>query len=79
MIEDWRNATDNKCFVGAVSMDLSKASDMIWHDLLLAKLVAYCVAPPSLALFHSYLRVGSQHVRIEDVALDVVVFFKGVP
>ena len=79
MIEDWRNATDNKCFVGAVSMDLSKASDMIWHGLLLAKLVAYCVAPPSLALLHSYLRVGSQHVRIEDVALDVVVFFKGVP
>ena len=60
-------------------MDLSKASDMIWHDLLLAKLVAYCDAPPSLALLHSYLRVGSQHVRIEDVALDVVVFFKGVP
>ena len=38
LIEDWRNALDNKCVVGAVSMHLSKAFGMIPHDLLLAKL-----------------------------------------
>ena len=71
LIEDWRNALDNKCVVGAVSMDLSKAFDMIPHDLLLAKLAAYGVAPVSLPLLHSYLRDRSQRVRIEDVTSDV--------
>ena len=75
--ENWRNAWDNKCFVGAVFIDRSKAFDMISHDLLLAKLAAYGVSPPSLVLVHSYLRHRSQRVRIEDVTSDVVVFFKG--
>ena len=79
LIEDWRNALDNKCVVGAVSMDLSKAFDMIPHNLLLAKLAAYGVAPVSLPLLYSYLRDRSQRVRIEDVTSDVVVFSKGVP
>ena len=79
LIEDWRNALDNKCVVDAVSMDLSKAFDMIPHDLLLAKLAAYGVAPVSLPLLHSYLRDRSQPVRIDDVTSDVVVFSKGVP
>ena len=52
LIEDWRNALENKCFVGAVSVDLSKAYDMISRDLLLAKLAAYGVFPLSLALLH---------------------------
>ena len=79
LIEDWRNALDNKCVVCAVSMDMSKAFDMIPHDLLHAKLAAYSVAPVSLPLLHSYLRDRSQRVRIEDVTSDVVVFSKAVP
>ena len=79
MIEDWRNALDNKCFTGAVSINLSKAFNMISHDLLLTKLAACGVFPPSLALLHSYLRDRPQRVRIEDVTSDIVVFPKGVP
>ena len=79
MIEDWRNALHNKCFVGTVSIDLSKAFDMISHDLLLTKLAAYGVFPSGLALLHSYLRDRPQRVRIEDVISDIVVFSKGVP
>ena len=78
MIEDWRNALENKCFVGAVSVDLSKAYDKISLDLLLAKLAAYGVFPLTLALLHSYLRDTSQRVRIEDITSEVVVFSKGV-
>ena len=40
---------------------------MISHDLLLAKLAANGVSPPSLVLVHSYLRDRSQRVRIEEV------------
>lgn len=79
MIEDWRNALDNKCFAGAVSMDLNKTFDMISHELILTKLATCGVFPPSLALLHSYLRDRPQRMRIEDVTSDIVVFFKGVP
>ena len=51
---------------------------MIPHDLLLAKLAAFSVAPVSLPLLHSYLRDRSQCVRIEDVTSDVAVFSEGV-
>ena len=73
MIGNWGNAFDNKFLVGAVSIDLSKAFDMIPHDLLFAKLAAYGVAPVSLPLLHSYLRGRSQRVRIEDSTVLIAI------
>ena len=52
---------------------------MIPHDLLLAKLAAYGVAPVSLPLLHSNVRDRSQRVRIEDATSDVVVISKDLP
>ena len=41
LIEDWKGALDKNSVVGSVIMDLSKAFDLIPHDLLLAKLSSY--------------------------------------
>ena len=41
LMENWKKSQDNKNFVGAVLMGLSKAFDCIPHDLLAAKLHAY--------------------------------------
>ena len=38
----------------------SKAFNMISHDLLFAKLAAFGIYSPNLALLHSYLRDRSQ-------------------
>ena len=40
-IEKWRKCLDNKGYTRAVLMDLSKGSETITHELLIAKLHAY--------------------------------------
>ena len=52
---------------------------MISHDLLFAKLAAFGIYSPNLALLHSYLRDRCQRVKIEDVTSDVIVISEGVP
>ena len=49
---------DNKKFVGAVLMDLSKAFDCVPHDLLIAKMHAYGFDIETLMLFFTYLKIG---------------------
>ena len=41
LMENWKKSQDNKNFVGAVLMGLSKAFDCIPHDLLATELHAY--------------------------------------
>ena len=42
MLEKWKNTLDKSAFVCAIFMDLSKGFDTMNHDLLIAKLGAYC-------------------------------------
>ena len=56
LIENWKLHLDNKKFVGAVLMDLSKAFDCIPHDLLIAKMHAYGFENDTLILIFSYLK-----------------------
>ena len=56
LIENWKKSLDQKKFVGAVLMDLSKAFDSIPHDLLIAKMHAYSFSIDAVTFFYSYLK-----------------------
>ena len=55
LIERWKNNLDQSGYGGAILMDLSKAFDIINHDLLIAKLGAYGFDTACLKLIRSYL------------------------
>ena len=66
LIENWKKSLDQKKFVGAVLMDLSKALDPILHTLLIAKMHAYDLSINVATFFYSYFKRRKQNVRIEN-------------
>ena len=65
--------------VAIVAIDLSKAFDVIQHDLLLAKLKAYGVGEGSCALLKDYLSGRQQRVKIGDTFSNWADTRRGVP
>ena len=55
LIEKWKKILDDKGFGGVVLMELSKAFDILNHELLIAKLHAYGFNRDSLKLINDYL------------------------
>ena len=55
MIGRWKLSLDKCGFAGGILMDLSKAVDTINHQLLIAKLHAYCFSKHSLQFILDYL------------------------
>ena len=70
---------DKEELVALVSMDLSKAFDVIQHDLNLAKLKAYGVGKGSCALLKDYLSGRQQRVKIGDNFSNWAGTRRGVP
>ena len=79
LLEEWKKHLDNKKFVGAVLMDLSKAFDCIPHDLLIAKMEAYGFDFNTLVFFYSYLKRRKQNVKINNIFSAFQVLLSGVP
>ena len=79
LLEEWKKHLDNKKFVGAVLMDLSKAFDCIPHDLLIAKMEAYGFDFETLVFFYSYLKRRRQNVKINNVFSVFQILLSGVP
>ena len=79
IIEDWKQALDDKKYVAAILMDLSKAFDCLPHDLLLLKLKYYGLSDKALKLMESYLTNRKQCVKLGSTKRDFESILKGVP
>ena len=79
LIENWKLHLDNKEFVGAVLMDLSKAFDCVPHDLLIAKMHAYGFDLDTLVLFFSYMKNRKQGVKVNNKIDNFMTLISGVP
>ena len=79
LLEKWKQSLDNHGYVGAVSMDLSKAFDTINHELLIAKPHAYGLTKPALKLLYSYLRNRWHRTKINSSFSTWKELLTGVP
>ena len=80
LVENWKKELDNKKYVGAILMDLSKAFDCIPHELLIAKMDAHCFSENALTFFLSYLKQRKQSVQVDNTlffSYSYRVFCKG--
>ena len=67
LTERWSLCLDQQGFVGALSMDLSKAFDIINYELLIDKLHAYEFSIEALEVLLSYLLERWQRVKISTM------------
>ena len=79
LIERWKKILDEKGFVRAVLMDLSKAFNTLNHELLIAKLSAYGFNNESLKLIQSYLTSRWKRTKINKSFSRWTELLQGVP
>jgi len=79
LVEKWRKSLDKGEKCGALLTDLSKAFDVLPHDLLIAKLNAYGFDYKSLALIASYLSNRKQRTKIGSSFSSWSSILTGVP
>lgn len=70
---------DQKRFVSAVLLDLSKACDSMLHDFLTAKIHAYDFSKNSLVFFYSYLNKRKPNVRRNNTHSVFQILISGAP
>ena len=79
LIDNCRQALDDRQNIGLMIMDLSKAFDCLPHPLLLSKLYSYGVSLDACRLIRSYLTNRAQRVKIGSWRSEWLVINKGVP
>ena len=78
-VEDWRLALDNKQKALLLSMDMSKAFDLVLPSLTVAKLGAYGFNDKSLQLMRSYFKDQLNRVKVGKATSDWNVMKRGCP
>ena len=66
LVESWKKELDNKKYVGAILLDLSKAFNCIPHELAIAKMDAYHFSENALTFIFSYLNRENKSVQINN-------------
>ena len=66
MLEKWKNTLVKGSFVCAIFMDLSKAFDIMNHNLLISKLGTYGFQKNALSFMKNYLTKRRQRVRVNS-------------
>ena len=79
MVENWKKELDNKKYVGAILMDLSKAFKCIPHERLIAEMDACGFSENALTFFFSYLKRQKQSVQINNIYSIFQLLLSGVP
>ena len=78
LVENWKKELDNKEYVSAILMDLSKAFDCIPHELLIAKMDANGFSENALTFFFYYLKRRKQSVQINNTYSIFQLLLSGV-
>ena len=79
LIENWKKLLDEKKFVCAVLMDLSKAFDSMPHDLLIAEIYAYRFSTNAVTFFYSYFKGVQQNAKIKMLIAYFKCFYLEFP
>ena len=64
VVDNWLTALNSNQIVGTVFLDLSKAFDLVNHEILINKLIAYKFNESTISWFKSYLSNKFQQVHI---------------
>jgi hypothetical protein len=79
LFQTWTDALDSGSEVRAISLDISKAFDKVWHDGLLAKLQSHGIGGPLFNWLKDYLSNRSQAVRVDGIISESKSINAGVP
>ena len=79
MTDKWLKAMDDGELVGAAFMDLSKAIDLVNHDVLRKKLAKYLISPQALQWFTTYLDNRTQQCLTLGALSSPLTLERGVP
>ena len=78
-LQAWHEELDKCGFVRTILMDLSKAYDCLVHDIIAAKLEAYCFGKAALNLISNYVSHLKQQTKIGSSYSDWYEIVRGVP
>lgn len=75
----WSDAVEKHKEVLAISLDISKAFDKVWHDSLTSKLPSFSVPTVPCKWVADYLRNRSFRVVVGGCSSDRMVINAGIP
>ena len=79
LCDAWLSAVNQQKLTGAVFLDLTKAFDLVSHDILAKKLSLYLRNEASLSFFESYFENRSQFVLTNGKFSSTEIVKRGVP